>query len=399
MVVAAIVALLVLSGGSNDTPAPEAAVTSDVTTAQSATTSPATTSPASTSTPETAPPVTDAATEVAGAPPESTRIFASSVEASSSAPSGVDSADNAVTYGPQNVNDGAADTTWRTAGDGVGERLVVRFARPTTVTEVGLIAGYDKVDPFDGVDRFTQNRRVRSVRYTFSNGATVVHDLADVRNQQTIDVDALATSVVIEILESTDHGGRDYAAISEVFIYGYDGDGGSAGATSSAEDEALVHVFPLEPANAASYSPGGHAYPATDLFASTGTRFVAVTDGVVDEVSRVDLWDPATDDPALRAGLYVSVIGGDGVRYYGSHLSVVADGVDAGTVVSAGQLLGEVGRTGNARDTPSHLHFGISRPTFAGDWEVRRGEIDPVPFLLAWSAGDTAAVPDLAVVG
>jgi murein DD-endopeptidase MepM/ murein hydrolase activator NlpD len=154
-----------------------------------------------------------------------------------------------------------------------------------------------------------------------------------------------------------------------------------------------IHVFPLDPAHAGSYSPGGHAYLATDIFAPIGTAFVAVTSGVIQGVSRTDVWNPDIDDGANRGGLFVSLIGDDGVRYYGSHLSAVADGIEAGVRVEAGQLLGNVGVSGSARDTPPHLHFGISRPTALDDWETRRGEVDPVPFLDAWLAGDTAAAP------
>jgi len=154
-------------------------------------------------------------------------------------------------------------------------------------------------------------------------------------------------------------------------------------------------VFPISPADAASYSPGGHAYPATDLFAPEGTAFVAVTSGIIQGVSRTDTWDPEVDDGATKAGLFVALIGDDGVRYYGSHLSDVVDGIEAGVRVAAGDLLGYVGTSGNARGTPPHLHFGISRPTALEDWEIRRGEIDPVPFLDAWRAGDTTATPEL----
>jgi murein DD-endopeptidase MepM/ murein hydrolase activator NlpD len=154
-------------------------------------------------------------------------------------------------------------------------------------------------------------------------------------------------------------------------------------------------VFPLDPPSVGDYSPGGHAYEATDIFASIGTRFVAVTSGTIQGVSRSDTWDPDVNDGATRGGLFVSLIGDDGVRYYGSHLSTVADGVEAGVRVEAGRLLGLVGVSGSARDTPPHLHFGISRPTDLSDWEIRRGEIDPVPLLDAWRAGDTAATPTL----
>ena len=156
-----------------------------------------------------------------------------------------------------------------------------------------------------------------------------------------------------------------------------------------------MHVFPLDPPEVGSYQPGGHAYPATDILAPVGTRFVAVTSGVIQGVSRVDSWDPDVNDGSTRAGLFVSLIGDDGVRYYGSHLSGVADGIEAGVRVEAGRLLGFVGTSGNARDTSPHLHFGISRPTALDDWEVRRGEIDPVSFLDAWRAGDSEATPTL----
>ncbi len=157
----------------------------------------------------------------------------------------------------------------------------------------------------------------------------------------------------------------------------------------------LHYVFPLQPPDAAWYGEYHHDYPASDIFAPEGTVFVAVTDGVIDEVSHEDRWDPASDDPSLRGGRFVSIVGDDGVRYYGSHLSAVVPWLEPGMRVAAGQLLGYVGRSGNARDTEPHLHFGLSRPTFPGDWAVRRGEIDPYPYLRAWQEGRDVT-PDLA---
>jgi murein DD-endopeptidase MepM/ murein hydrolase activator NlpD len=156
-----------------------------------------------------------------------------------------------------------------------------------------------------------------------------------------------------------------------------------------------VHVFPLSPSSVADYSDAHHDYPAVDIFCPIGTEVVAVTDGIVDFVSRVDTWDPATDDPAVRGGISVAVVGDDGVRYYGSHLSSIAPSVEPGVRVRAGQRLGASGRTGNARDTDPHLHFGISHPTTADDWAVRRGEVDPFPYLEAWRRGEdvTPEVP------
>jgi murein DD-endopeptidase MepM/ murein hydrolase activator NlpD len=131
-----------------------------------------------------------------------------------------------------------------------------------------------------------------------------------------------------------------------------------------------------------------HDYPATDIFCPIGSEFVAPTSGVVDFVSRVDVWDPATNKPEERSGLAVAIIGDDGWRYYGSHLAEVAEGIEPGVRVEAGQTLGRTGKSGNARNTPPHLHFGISHPTTPDDWRVRRGEIPPFEYLQAWSRGE-----------
>jgi murein DD-endopeptidase MepM/ murein hydrolase activator NlpD len=156
--------------------------------------------------------------------------------------------------------------------------------------------------------------------------------------------------------------------------------------SASARKPAAEYRFPLG-CDHVQYSRSHHDYPATDLFAKTGCRFLAPIDGYVDEVSRRDRWDPEVDDGGTRGGLSVSIVGTDGVRYYGSHLSEIADGIRRGAHIRAGQLLGRVGRSGDARYTASHLHFGISWPTERGQWWVRRGEVPPAPYLDAWRRG------------
>lgn len=158
------------------------------------------------------------------------------------------------------------------------------------------------------------------------------------------------------------------------------------------------YVFPVQPVEAASYASCHHDYPASDIFAPAGSEFVAVTDGVVDFVSGEDRWSRADDDPALRGGISVAIVGADGVRYYGSHLSEVAPGIAPGVRVMAGQLLGRTGASGNAAGTDPHLHFGISRPTTPDDWAVRRGQVNPRPYLDAWREG-RAVTPDLSRTG
>lgn len=148
-----------------------------------------------------------------------------------------------------------------------------------------------------------------------------------------------------------------------------------------------MYVFPVQPASHVTYGTCHHDYPATDMFTPVGSSFVAVTYGIVDFVSYTDTWEPQTDDPVVRGGLSVAMIGDDGIRYYGSHLSQIASGIRPGVRVAAGQQLGLTGKTGDARFTTPHLHFGISRPTTADDWRVRRGETSPYRYLNAWRQG------------
>ena len=147
-----------------------------------------------------------------------------------------------------------------------------------------------------------------------------------------------------------------------------------------------IYAFPISGC-AVTYAHSHHNYPATDILTKTGCKFVAPTAGFVDEVNRVDKWSGKTDLGSQRGGLYVSIIGGDGIRYYGSHLSKVAVGIKPGLSVAAGDVLGLVGTSGDARGTTPHVHFGISWPTPANIWWVRRGELYPWKYLDAWKLG------------
>lgn len=147
------------------------------------------------------------------------------------------------------------------------------------------------------------------------------------------------------------------------------------------------YVFPVSPASSVSYADVHHDYPATDIFAPCGTDAVAVTSGVVEEVSRTDVWNAATDDPAVRGGLSVSIVGDDGVRYYYSHFRDIDPRVLSGVRVLPGEVIAHVGQTGNAAGLGCHVHFGLSPDCGPGDWEVRRGILYPWPYLDSWQAG------------
>jgi murein DD-endopeptidase MepM/ murein hydrolase activator NlpD len=151
---------------------------------------------------------------------------------------------------------------------------------------------------------------------------------------------------------------------------------------------APIYVFPVADCEV-NYARAHHDYAATDILAKKGCKFVSPVNGVIDEVSRTDVWSGKTNLGIDRGGLYVSVIGEDGVRYYGSHLASVVASIQPGVVVKAGRILGKIGSTGSARGTAPHLHFGISWPTPSQPnvWWVRRGVVLPWKYLDEWKAG------------
>lgn len=169
----------------------------------------------------------------------------------------------------------------------------------------------------------------------------------------------------------------------------------AAASPSGAPSAAARYAFPVRSARA-KFSRAHHDYPAADIFAPCGTPVVAPASGRVTEVTTTDTWTSARDDGETRGGLSVTILGDDGTRYYGSHLSRLTPAATPGRPVVAGEPLGAVGRTGSARGTPCHLHFGLSPVCSAGDWWVRRGVVSPYDVLRAWQRGQQRS-PALAV--
>jgi serine/threonine protein kinase len=151
----------------------------------------------------------------------------SSVSASSVADRGVDASGRQITYDPQNAVDGRPDTTWRVAGDGVGQWLQIDFDSEIDVASIGLIPGYDKIDPGDNTDRFAQNRVVKLARFEFSNGDSVRARFERSRAMQFIALQQpVRTRSIRIVVEETyppppaDQGGRDFTPIAEVQVLG-----------------------------------------------------------------------------------------------------------------------------------------------------------------------------------
>jgi murein DD-endopeptidase MepM/ murein hydrolase activator NlpD len=158
-----------------------------------------------------------------------------------------------------------------------------------------------------------------------------------------------------------------------------------------------TYVFPVL-ASTVSWHKTHGKYAATDIFVACGKPVVAVTGGVILETNLKDTYVKGRPDGPANGGLSVSLLGDDGVRYYGSHLSKVQSGIKAGVRVTAGQKLGLTGRTGNANNV-CHLHFGLSpKCAGTGDWKVRRGVVWPYSYLSSWrskgSKSPASAVSD-----
>jgi serine/threonine protein kinase len=187
-------------------------------------TSPPTEQPSATALLATSTPLPPPTSEIRFAP--AARVPPLSVSASNNAPPAVDANRRQTTFTAGNAVDGQSDTAWRVEGDGVGQYLQLAFARPLRVTEIQLIPGYAKIDPFDGTDRFTQNRRVKRVRFEFSDGSQVEGAFADSPTLQAIRLATpiLTNSLRIVVLETLPPAvarePRNFTPISEVVVIG-----------------------------------------------------------------------------------------------------------------------------------------------------------------------------------
>lgn len=110
---------------------------------------------------------------------------------------------------------------------------------------------------------------------------------------------------------------------------------------------------------------GKRKHEGIDIFAKKGTPVIAPTDGLVTRVTTGRLGGNVVWMQDKKRGH----------SYYFAHLDKQL--VIPGTQVKKGDTLGTVGNTGNARYTPSHLHFGI----------YQNKSMDPVNFVRTLEAG------------
>jgi murein DD-endopeptidase MepM/ murein hydrolase activator NlpD len=110
---------------------------------------------------------------------------------------------------------------------------------------------------------------------------------------------------------------------------------------------------------------GGRRHKGFDVTARCGTPLAAATTGTI--VKRA--YDPRLD------GNYIVLRGlGERRKYWYAHM-IHPSTFQKGDLVHVGQIVGFVGKTGNARTVGCHLHFEV---------HVDGRPIDPEPFLRAW---------------
>ena len=104
---------------------------------------------------------------------------------------------------------------------------------------------------------------------------------------------------------------------------------------------------------------GGRRHEGSDIFTPIGTPIRSTTDGIVTKIG------------SNRLGGKLVGIQGAGAWHYYAHLSRHAR-LRLYKRVRAGQTIGYVGKTGNAKTTPPHLHYGVYLPA---------GAVNPYPLV------------------
>jgi murein DD-endopeptidase MepM/ murein hydrolase activator NlpD len=122
------------------------------------------------------------------------------------------------------------------------------------------------------------------------------------------------------------------------------------------EPEALVNSF------GAPRDGGRRRHRGIDIFAPRGTPVIAVSEG---EISFIGTQS--------KAGKCIWLVNDAGVSFFYAHLDKFAAGLFEGQRVQPGDVIGYVGKTGNARKSGHHLHFAIHRESQA---------VNPYPYLV-----------------
>lgn len=164
--------------------------------------------------------------------------------------------------------------------------------------------------------------------------------------------EAVATTVVFEDIDSSNAAPDDPTIAAEVGSGGQTGGGGTGGRPGGAGGEDYGGVDFVCPTGDAPVGfgdtwgaprSGGRRHQGVDMIGERGTPLLAVVDGV------------AIAGEGVLGGLTIRFLGADGNRYFYGHL----DSYGLLGSVRAGDVVGFMGDTGNAKSSTPHLHFEI----------------------------------------
>jgi hypothetical protein len=136
---------------------------------------------------------------------------------------GTDVDGSRVPYPATNMLDESRDTAYRLAGNATGTVIRFDLGGTRTVSAVGIVNGYAKVD--GGTDWYPRNRRIEQVEWRFDDGTIVLQDLVDTPDLQAIQVTPEETTTVeLRLVRVSAPGGgrsgKDTTAISDVLLLG-----------------------------------------------------------------------------------------------------------------------------------------------------------------------------------
>jgi murein DD-endopeptidase MepM/ murein hydrolase activator NlpD len=113
---------------------------------------------------------------------------------------------------------------------------------------------------------------------------------------------------------------------------------------------------------------GSRPHEAADLLAPRNTPVHAVEGGTIAKLFI-----------SKQGGLTIYQFDPSGqICYYYAHLDHYADGLHEGQTLSAGDVIGYVGTTGNAPPNTPHLHFAVFELSADRQWWKGRA-VDPYP--------------------
>lgn len=151
-----------------------------------------------------------------------------------------------------------------------------------------------------------------------------------------------------------------------------------------AADDFVIKVFPHE-TSLVEFSDtwgagrsGGRRHKGTDIMSPKGSWIVAVDDGIVERLEwhRLSGWNIMIRHADSWTSHYMHLnndtTGTDDGE--GGPEAAFADGLEVGSFVKAGEVIGFVGDSGNAEHTGSHTHFELHN-------DGRK--VNPYPYLAA----------------